>query len=99
MSGKSNRILKFEYIENGRKKNIKKLLCYPTTSCRLLIGRRGHEIHLKFNLYALNVIEPTIINGGMQPKDIMNGNNRLPMIEPVRPNIISSDTVIVLECC
>lgn len=43
------------------------------------------------------ITAPTITNGGMQPMDIRMGNRILPIIEPIRPNIIAKDTIIVLQ--
>lgn len=40
---------------------------------------------------------PIITNGGQHPSDIRYGNSRLPMMDPVRPNIIVSETTIVLQ--
>lgn len=35
--------------------------------------------------------------GGRQPSDSNEGNRKFPKIEPVRPNIISNETTIVLN--
>lgn len=37
------------------------------------------------------------MNGGIQPKDMKIGNNTLPVIDPIRPNIIERETIIVLR--
>lgn len=42
-------------------------------------------------------VAPIITNGGKHPKDINHGNNKLPIIDPLLPNIMANETFIVLK--
>lgn len=42
-------------------------------------------------------VDPIIPNGGKQPNDMSQGKSKLPIMHPDLPNIIASETFMVLH--